>query len=163
MSSSAFLDDRTAPTLLAIPKQDWTGLGELGGRQGVNAQLPLSSSEPGAGSGLRPQRNRLLPPDNHVRPPPQSVHQFFFPSRPPITCLSGPFSFLESSLESRGVERQLYFPDCRSLQHAAATCMFSLGFILMVKDSEELSIIFVPLVLSEQTPMVEVFFEELWF
>lgn len=35
--------------------------------------------------------------------------------------------------------------------------MFGLGFIFMVKDSEELSIIFVPLVLSEQTPMVEVF------
>ncbi|TWW69607.1 Na(+)/H(+) exchange regulatory cofactor NHE-RF1 [Takifugu flavidus] len=33
--------------------------------------------------------------------------------------------------------------------------MFGLGFIFMVKDSEELSIIFVPLVLSEQTPMVE--------
>lgn len=35
--------------------------------------------------------------------------------------------------------------------------MFSLGFIFMVKDSQELSIIFVPLVLPEQTPMVEVF------
>lgn len=34
--------------------------------------------------------------------------------------------------------------------------MFSLGFIFMVKDSRELSIIFVPLV-PEQTPMVEVF------
>lgn len=34
--------------------------------------------------------------------------------------------------------------------------MFSLGFIFMVNDSLELSVIFVPLVLPEQTPMVEV-------
>ena len=35
--------------------------------------------------------------------------------------------------------------------------MFTLGFIFMVNDSQELSVIFVPLVLPEQTPMVEVF------
>lgn len=35
--------------------------------------------------------------------------------------------------------------------------MFALGFIFMVNDSQELSVIFVPLVLSELTPMVEVF------
>ncbi|PWA33267.1 hypothetical protein CCH79_00013596 [Gambusia affinis] len=33
--------------------------------------------------------------------------------------------------------------------------MFALGFIFMVNDSQELSVIFVPLVLSEPTPMVE--------
>lgn len=35
--------------------------------------------------------------------------------------------------------------------------MFNLGFIFMVNDSSELSVTFVPLVLPEQTPMVEVF------
>lgn len=35
--------------------------------------------------------------------------------------------------------------------------MFNLGFIFMVNDSLELSVIFVPLVLPEQTSMVEVF------
>ncbi|KAG7243707.1 hypothetical protein INR49_011264 [Caranx melampygus] len=33
--------------------------------------------------------------------------------------------------------------------------MFNLGFIFMVNDSQELSVIFVPLVLPEQTPMVK--------
>lgn len=41
--------------------------------------------------------------------------------------------------------------------------MFNLGFIFMVNDSQELSVIFVPLVLPEQTPMVEVFFKKLMF
>lgn len=44
----------------------------------------------------------------------------------------------------------------RADQHAAATCMFALGFIFMVNESRELSVIFVPLVLPEQTLMVEV-------
>lgn len=35
--------------------------------------------------------------------------------------------------------------------------MFNLGSIFMVNDSLELSVIFVPLVLAEQTPTVEVF------
>lgn len=39
--------------------------------------------------------------------------------------------------------------------------MFNLGFIFMVNDSQELSVIFVPLVLPEQTLMVEVFFKSL--
>lgn len=34
--------------------------------------------------------------------------------------------------------------------------MFGLGFIFKVNDSLELSVIFVPLVLADQTPMVEV-------
>lgn len=38
--------------------------------------------------------------------------------------------------------------------------MFSLGFIFMVNDSQELSVIFVPVVLPDQTPMVEVFFKK---
>lgn len=37
--------------------------------------------------------------------------------------------------------------------------MFNLGSIFMVNDSLELSVIFVPLVLAEQTPTVEVFLE----
>lgn len=37
--------------------------------------------------------------------------------------------------------------------------MFNLGFIFMVNESLELSVIFVPLVLPKQTPMVEVFLE----
>ncbi|KAG8007100.1 Na(+)/H(+) exchange regulatory cofactor NHE-RF1 [Nibea albiflora] len=44
---------------------------------------------------------------------------------------------------------------CTTHQHAAATCMFNLGFIFMVNDSQELSVIFVPLVLPEETPMSE--------
>ena len=44
---SFFLDDNTARTLPAIPEWDWTGRGE-GSWSEVNAQLPLSSSEPGA-------------------------------------------------------------------------------------------------------------------
>lgn len=37
--------------------------------------------------------------------------------------------------------------------------MFNLGFIFMVNDSQELSVTFVPLVLPEETHMVEVFFK----
>lgn len=36
--------------------------------------------------------------------------------------------------------------------------MFGLGFIFKVNDSLELSVIFVPLVLADQAPMVEVVF-----
>lgn len=91
MSASVFLDDKTAPTLPAIPKQDWMGLGELGGRQG--GSTPSSHCPPrslGAGSGLRPQRIRLLPPDDHAPSPNCPPGFFFFPSRPPITCLLRP-------------------------------------------------------------------------
>lgn len=41
--------------------------------------------------------------------------------------------------------------------------MFSLGLIFMVNDSQELSVIFVPFVLPEQTPMVEVFVKNVCF
>lgn len=43
--------------------------------------------------------------------------------------------------------------------------MFGLGFIFKVNDSLELSVVFVPLVLADQTPMVEVvcFFSPVWF
>lgn len=39
--------------------------------------------------------------------------------------------------------------------------MFRLGLIFMANDLQELSVIFVPLVLPEQTPMLEVFFKNL--
>lgn len=63
--------------------------------------------------------------------------------------------------ESRGRPMRLQFTElpennARHTQHAAASCMFGLGFIFKVNDSLELSVIFVPLVLADQTPMVEV-------
>lgn len=91
MSASVFLDDKTAPTLPAIPKQDWMGLGELGGRQGGGqrpAPIVLRRALEQAAVSDPSGSDSFL---QTTMPPPQIVHQdFFFPSRPPITCLLRP-------------------------------------------------------------------------
>lgn len=95
---SFFLDDNTALTLPAIPERDCTGRGE-GRRSEVNAQLPLSSSEPGvSGAGDQPE---LVPSSSRQgqsqadcpNPTPSPLPKFStdLPSRPPITCLQDPF------------------------------------------------------------------------
>lgn len=98
----------------------------------------------------RPESSRLPP----SAPSPDSPRQTsnHMPPRPS--------SFLASRLKSRGVKQQLVIVKNKlhthTPQHAAATCMFNLGFIFKVNESQELSVIFVPLVLPEHKPMVEV-------
>ncbi|CAG5897616.1 unnamed protein product [Menidia menidia] len=119
---------------LPSQKQDWTGRGK-GRRSEVNAQLLLSFVEPKLGRG--PHRNGPFPQSPHL-PLHKSPSNLSQQSANHIT--PRPLSFLASVW---------------SHHEAASICMFTLGFILMVNDSQELSVIFVPLVLPEQTPMVE--------
>lgn len=134
-----------------------TGHGREGRRSEVNTQLPLSC-RPWNELGCGPE------PVPSLEPPP-CLSWFFsknLPSRPPITCLRDPFpscwanrvTWAETAVV---VYSQLSKTQRTTNQHAAGSCMFNLGSIFMVNDSLELSVIFVPLVLAEQTPMVEVF------
>lgn len=119
------------------------------GDRGVNAQLLLSSSwaEPGRG----PHRKS---PFLRVQTAPQILRSNHLQSHASKT----PFLPWEQ-LEPLEVQQQLqcnHYAQCATHQHAAASCMFNLGFIFMVNDSQELSVIFVPLVLPERTSMGEV-------
>lgn len=114
MNSSFFLDDNTALTLPAIPERDLA----RGRRSEVNAQLPLSSSGPGASRAIGPHRNWSLPRADEARvdlTPPQILHE---PSQQTSNHMPpSPSSFLASSL--RG--------------HVESNC--SLGLLMIVKST----------------------------
>lgn len=147
---------------LFLPSPSRTGWGR---QTEVNAQLLLCSSEPGAGRTHGSHRNRSLPPDGKVKskasvsPPPRISPQASdlqsHASQDPLPSWRAARSHVEPD---EGSSSLIVKKQCTTHQHAAASCMFSLGFIFMLNDSQELSVIFVPLVRPDQTPVVEVFF-----
>lgn len=148
---------------LFLPSPSRTGWGR---QSEVNAQLLLSSSDPRAGRTHGSHRNRSLPPDGKVKskasvsPPPRILHKLSHQTSnhmPPKTLFL-PGEQLRVTWSPWGSSLLIVKKQCTTHQHAVASCMFSLGFIFMLNDSQELSVIFVPLVRPDQTPMVEVFY-----
>ncbi|XP_074511306.1 Na(+)/H(+) exchange regulatory cofactor NHE-RF1 isoform X2 [Sebastes fasciatus] len=146
-----FLDDNTALTLPAIPEWDWTGQGRgeaVRGQRSASIVLLGAWSEQGCG----PHRNLSLPQGQNCSPSPNSPKPFPADLQSHASeTLFLPGEQFWSHVESNG--SFILHKIVKNTQHAAATCMFNLGFIFMVNDSLELSVIFVPLVLPE--PMVE--------